>query len=94
MSHKKIGPDRFSRFDVYWTQTDKQTDRQDKFIYRLYVYIYTFTYILHTYYIYNQFCLTPHSYNHQKSSVGFAGLKQTRKRQVKKVPNPHSCRCR
>ena len=28
MSHKKIGPDRFSRFDVYWIQTDKQTDRQ------------------------------------------------------------------
>ena len=23
MSHKKIGPDRFSRFDVYWIQTDK-----------------------------------------------------------------------
>ena len=38
MSHKKFGPDRFSRFDVYWTQTDKQTnrqtDRQAKFIYR------------------------------------------------------------
>ena len=28
MSHKKFGPDRFSRFDVYWIQTDKQTDRQ------------------------------------------------------------------
>ena len=43
MSHKKFGPDRFSRFDVYWIQTnkqtnkqtDKQTDRQAKFIYRL-----------------------------------------------------------
>ena len=38
MSHKKIGPDRFSRFDVYWIQTNKQTnrhpDRQAKFIYR------------------------------------------------------------
>ena len=38
MSHKKFGPDRFSRFDVYWIQTDKQTnrqtDRQAKFIYR------------------------------------------------------------
>jgi len=37
-SHKKFGPDRFSRFDVYWIQTnrqtDKQTDRQAKFIYR------------------------------------------------------------
>ena len=35
MSHKKFGPDRFSRFDVYWIQTDRQTDRQAKFIYRL-----------------------------------------------------------
>ena len=25
--HKKFGPDRFSRFDVYWIQTDKQTDK-------------------------------------------------------------------
>ena len=30
MSHKKIGPDRVSRFDVYWIHTD----RQAKFIYR------------------------------------------------------------
>jgi len=39
-SHKKCGPDRFSRFDVYWIQTnkqtDKQTDRQTKFTYRCY----------------------------------------------------------
>ena len=34
MSHKKFGPDRLSRFDVYWIQTD----RQAKFIYR-YIYI-------------------------------------------------------
>ena len=34
MSHKKFGPDRFSRFHVYWIQTNKQTDRQVKFIYR------------------------------------------------------------
>ena len=34
MSHKKFGPDRFSRFDVYWIQTNGQTDRQAKFIYR------------------------------------------------------------
>ena len=27
MSHKKFGPDRFSRFDVHWIQTDKQTDK-------------------------------------------------------------------
>ena len=36
--HKKFGHDRFSRFDVYWIQTDrqtnKQTPRQAKFIYR------------------------------------------------------------
>ena len=31
MSHKNFGPDRLSRFDVYWTQTN----RQAKFIYRL-----------------------------------------------------------
>jgi len=28
MSHKKIGPDRFSRFEVYWIQTNRQTDKQ------------------------------------------------------------------
>ena len=27
MSHKKYGPDRFSRFNVYWIQTDRQTPR-------------------------------------------------------------------
>ena len=32
----KIWPDRFSRFDVYWIQTNIQTDRQAKFIYRLF----------------------------------------------------------
>ena len=31
---QKIGPDRVSRFDVYWIQTDKQTNKQAKFIYR------------------------------------------------------------
>jgi len=30
---QKFGPDRFSRFDVYWIQTD----RQAKFIYRLWL---------------------------------------------------------
>ena len=37
-SHTKFGPDWFSRFDVYWLQkkqTNKQTPRQAKFIYRL-----------------------------------------------------------
>ena len=28
MSHKKFGADRVSRFDVYWIQTDRQTNRQ------------------------------------------------------------------
>ena len=28
MPHKKFGPDRFSRFDVYWIQTDRQTNKQ------------------------------------------------------------------
>ena len=36
MSHKKIGPDRFSRFDVYWIQTNKQTNRQTS---QIYIYI-------------------------------------------------------
>ena len=31
-SHKKFGPDRFSRFDVYWLQTNKQTPRHPKSI--------------------------------------------------------------
>ena len=35
MSHTKFAPDRFSRFDVYWIQTNKQADRQAKFLYRL-----------------------------------------------------------
>jgi len=32
MSHKKIGPDRFSRFDVYWIQTNRQTDKAKLYI--------------------------------------------------------------
>ena len=32
MSHKKIGPDRFSRFDVYWIQTDRHTDKPNLYI--------------------------------------------------------------
>ena len=39
MSYTKFGPDWFSRFEVYWIQTNKQTNRhpprQTKFIYRL-----------------------------------------------------------
>ena len=58
MSHKKFGPDRFSRFDVYWIQTnrqtDKQTDRQAKFIHRFWIFlimtvikIVSFLFVLH-----------------------------------------------
>ena len=32
MSHTKFGPDRFSRFDVYWIQTDRQTDKPNLYI--------------------------------------------------------------
>ena len=35
MTHKNYGPDRFSRFDVYWIQTNKQTPRQTSQIYIL-----------------------------------------------------------
>ena len=42
--HKKFGPDRFSRFDDYWTQTNRhpnrQTPRQAKFIYRLALFVF------------------------------------------------------
>ena len=32
MSHKKFGPDRFSLFDVYWIQANKQTDKPNLYI--------------------------------------------------------------
>ena len=32
MSHKKFGPDQFSRFDVYWRQTNKQTYKPNLYI--------------------------------------------------------------
>ena len=32
MSHTKFWPDRFSRFYVYWIQTNKQTDKQSIYI--------------------------------------------------------------
>ena len=32
MSHKKFGPDRFCRFDVYWIQTNRQTDKPNLYI--------------------------------------------------------------
>ena len=31
-SHTKFGPDRSSRFDVYWIQTNRQTDKQRLYI--------------------------------------------------------------
>ena len=33
-SHTKFEPDRFSLFDVYWIQTNKQTPRLPKYMYR------------------------------------------------------------
>ena len=49
MPHKKFGPDRFSRFDVYWIQTnrhpDRQTNRQAKFLYRYLFFIGFYTII-------------------------------------------------
>ena len=30
--HTKFGPDLFSRFDVYWIQTDRQTDKQSIYL--------------------------------------------------------------
>ena len=33
-SHKKFGPERFSRFDIYWIKTNKKADRQANYIYR------------------------------------------------------------
>ena len=38
MSHKKFGPHRISRFDVYWIQTkktDRQTDKPNLYIDRV-----------------------------------------------------------
>ena len=41
---QKIGPHRFSCFDVSWLQTNKQTPRQAKYIYRIeYTYFTTLT---------------------------------------------------
>ena len=36
MSHKKFGPDRLGRFDVYWIQTNRQTDKPNLYIDRRY----------------------------------------------------------
>ena len=34
VTQQKFGPDQFSRFDVYWIQTNKHPDTQAKFLYR------------------------------------------------------------
>ena len=39
MSHTKFGPDRLSRFDVYWTHTYKQTDKLSICMYKIILYI-------------------------------------------------------
>ena len=31
-SHTQFGPDRFSRFDVYWIQPNKQTDKPNLYV--------------------------------------------------------------
>ena len=31
-AHTKVRPDRFGRFDLYWLQTDRQTEMQSIFI--------------------------------------------------------------
>ena len=31
-SHTKFGPDWFSGFDIYWIQTERQTDKQSIYI--------------------------------------------------------------
>ena len=38
-AYTKFGPDRFSRYDVYWIQTNKQTDRHpDRQTSKVYIY--------------------------------------------------------
>ena len=51
-SHTKFGPDRFSRFDVYLIQTDRQTDRQAKYTYLLAYFCTGFLVYLYTFYIF------------------------------------------
>ena len=84
MSHNKFGPDWFSRFDIYWIQTD----RQAKFIYRyisvslIFIYIhfsfidsYLYTFQFHWFlfiyisYIYIHFSFIDSYLN--KSSINF-----------------------
>jgi len=42
MSHKKFGLDRFSRFDVYWIQTDKPSLYIDIYISIIYIFFWNF----------------------------------------------------
>ena len=39
MSHAKFGPDRFSRFDVYWIQTNKQSNKKQTGKQSIYIFI-------------------------------------------------------
>ena len=48
MSHKKFGPDRFSRFDVYWIQTNIDTDKLN--LYRRQIWVFAC--------LYNEFDIT------------------------------------
>ena len=38
-SHAKFGPDRFSRFDVYWVQTNKQSNKKQTGKQSIYIFI-------------------------------------------------------
>ena len=71
MSHKKFGPDRFSRFDVYWIQTNRQTDRRtDKP--NLYIYIYIYSTLILTKILFNK--LNGILYNLYSAHVNNYGL--------------------
>jgi len=76
MSHKIIGPDRFSPFDVYWIQTNKQTDKPN-----LYIDIYFL--VFEEYKLYN-FILV--------SSGCFVSFKNTAERDCKLISNDPSCK--
>ena len=58
MSHKKFGADRFSRFDVYWTQTNKQPPKQTS---QIYIYIYIYWIIKEPYIFYMQVYYHPNT---------------------------------
>jgi len=51
-SHKKFGPDRFSRFNVYLIQTNRHPDVYKQCICRLYGTLFLFKVIIENYTIY------------------------------------------